>query len=51
MLGPNLFVVAANAFPQNPGYNPSGTVCALAFCAGTQIRDRYLTSPGPMVRA
>ncbi len=27
---PNLFVTGASAFPQNPGYNPTGTVAALA---------------------
>lgn len=47
----NVFVVGANAFPQNPGYNPTGTVCALAFWAGEKIREVYLKSPGPMVQA
>ncbi len=28
---PNLFVMGANAFPQNAGYNPTGTVAALAY--------------------
>ena len=28
---PNLFVIGASAFPQNPGYNPTGTVGALAY--------------------
>ncbi len=27
---PNLFVIGASAFPQNVGYNPTGTVGALA---------------------
>ncbi|RCW87096.1 GMC family oxidoreductase [Paracoccus lutimaris] len=45
---PNLFVVGAQAFPQNPGYNPTGTVCALAGWAGAAIRDLYLKSPGPL---
>lgn len=32
---PNLFVMGACAFPQNPGYNPTGTVGALAYNART----------------
>jgi gluconate 2-dehydrogenase alpha chain len=42
----NLFVVGANAFPQNPGYNPTGTVAALAYWCADAIRNRYLKSPG-----
>jgi gluconate 2-dehydrogenase alpha chain len=45
----NLFVVGASAYPQNPGYNPTGTVGALAFWALDAIRDRYLPNPGPLV--
>ncbi len=30
---PNLFVMGACAFPQNAGYNPTGTVAALAYWA------------------
>jgi gluconate 2-dehydrogenase alpha chain len=48
---PNLFVVGASAFPQNPGYNPTGTVAALAFKAAEAIRRLYLKDPGPLVRA
>ncbi len=47
---PNLFVVGASAFPQNPGYNPTGTAAALAFKAADAIRNIYLKDPGPMVR-
>ncbi len=47
----NLFVVGASAFPQNPGYNPTGTVGALAFKAAAAIRDQYLKNPGPLVQA
>jgi gluconate 2-dehydrogenase alpha chain len=43
---PNLFVIGSNAFPQNPGYNPTGTVCALAYWAADAIKTRYLKSPG-----
>jgi gluconate 2-dehydrogenase alpha chain len=42
----NLFVVGSNAFPQNPGYNPTGTVAALAYWCADAIRNRYLKSPG-----
>ena len=47
---PNLFVMGASAFPQNPGYNPTGTVGALAYFAAAAIKDNYLKSPGPLVR-
>jgi gluconate 2-dehydrogenase alpha chain len=46
---PNLFVIGASAFPQNAGYNPTGTVAALAFWAADAIRTRYLPNPGPLV--
>ena len=46
---PNLFVVGASAFPQNPGYNPTGTVGALAFKAADAIRRLYLKNPGEMI--
>src|SRR5690349_12775840 len=45
---PNLFVLGASAFPQNPGYNPTGTVAALAYWSAAAIRSRYLKSPGPL---
>jgi gluconate 2-dehydrogenase alpha chain len=48
---PNLFVQGAAAFPQNAGYNPTGTVGALAFWSAKAIRERYLKSPGPLVDA
>jgi gluconate 2-dehydrogenase alpha chain len=47
---PNLFVTGATAFPQNAGYNPTGTVGALAYWAADAIVGRYLKSPGPLVR-
>lgn len=46
---PNLFVVGASAFPQNPGYNPTGTVGALAFKAADGIVNHYLRNPGEMI--
>jgi gluconate 2-dehydrogenase alpha chain len=48
---PNVFVIGASAFPQNAGYNPTGTVGALAFQAADAIRTQYLKSPGPLVPA
>jgi gluconate 2-dehydrogenase alpha chain len=48
---PNLFVQGATAFPQNAGYNPTGTVGAFAFWSATAIRERYLKTPGPLVNA
>ncbi|MBW8784537.1 MAG: GMC family oxidoreductase [Novosphingobium sp.] len=48
---PNLFVMGASAFPQNAGYNPTGTVAALAYYAADAIRTQYLNSPGPLVPA
>ncbi len=48
---PNLFVMGASAFPQNAGYNPTGTVAALALWSAAAIRDRYLKNPGPLVDA
>jgi gluconate 2-dehydrogenase alpha chain len=48
---PNLFVMGATAFPQNAGYNPTGTVGALAFWAAKAIRSQYLKNPGPLVHA
>jgi gluconate 2-dehydrogenase alpha chain len=48
---PNVFVIGASAFPQNAGYNPTGTVGALAFVAADAIITKYLKSPGPLVQA
>ncbi len=48
---PNLFVMGASAFPQNAGYNPTGTLAALAFWSAETIRNEYLKNPGPLVHA
>ncbi|PSJ58765.1 GMC family oxidoreductase [Kumtagia ephedrae] len=48
---PNLFVMGAGVFPQNAGYNPTGTVAALAYWSADAIRARYLRNPGPLVQA
>lgn len=47
----NVFVFGASAFPQNAGYNPTGTVGALALWAADAIRTQYLRNPGPLVQA
>jgi gluconate 2-dehydrogenase alpha chain len=47
----NLFVLGASAFPQNPGYNPTGTVGALTYWAANAIKNQYLRNPGPLVQA
>ena len=48
---PNVFVLGSSVFPQNAGYNPTGTVGALAYWAADAIRTRYLKQPGPLVPA
>lgn len=40
----NLFVPGASAFPHNSGYNPTGTVGALAFRAAEGMKQ-YLKRP------
>ncbi len=42
-------VIGASAFPQNGGYNPTGTVGALTFQALDAIKTRYLKRPGALV--
>jgi gluconate 2-dehydrogenase alpha chain len=42
---PNLFVVGASNFPQHGGYNPTGTVGALAYHTADALITRYLPSP------
>jgi gluconate 2-dehydrogenase alpha chain len=44
----NLFVMGASVFPQNAGYNPTGTVGALAYWSANAITNRYIKSPGPL---
>ena len=48
---PNVFVMGACVFPQNPGYNPTGTVGALTFWAARAIKEQYLRNPGPLMSA
>jgi gluconate 2-dehydrogenase alpha chain len=47
----NVFVLGASAFPQNAGYNPTGTVGALAYWAADAIINQYISNPGPLVHA
>ena len=44
----NLFVLGASSFPQNAGYNPTGTVGALAYHTMNAVIKRYVKSPGPL---
>jgi gluconate 2-dehydrogenase alpha chain len=48
---PNVFVFGASVFPQNAGYNPTGTVGALTYFAADAIKSQYLKNPGPLVQA
>lgn len=46
----NVFVPGgASVYPQNHGYNPTGTVGALAYWTTDAIVGRYLKNPGPLV--
>jgi gluconate 2-dehydrogenase alpha chain len=45
----NVFVVGACNFPQNAGFNPTGTVGALAYRAADGIVNKYRKHPGPLV--
>ena len=47
----NLFVLGASVFPQQHGYNPTGTVGALAYWAAHAVTTQYLKNPGPLVHA
>jgi gluconate 2-dehydrogenase alpha chain len=48
---PNVFSMGAGAFPQQAGYNPTGTLAALAYLSADAIKSQYLKAPGPLVRA
>jgi gluconate 2-dehydrogenase alpha chain len=47
----NLFVLGASVFPQQHGYNPTGTVGALAYWSAKAVTTQYLKNPGPLVHA
>ena len=46
---PNLWVIGASAFPQNPSHNPTLTVLAVTTWAADALIDRYLKHPGKLV--
>jgi gluconate 2-dehydrogenase alpha chain len=45
---PNLFVVGASSFPQNPSGNPTLTALALTYRTADAILDRFVKTPGPL---
>jgi gluconate 2-dehydrogenase alpha chain len=45
----NVWVVGASNFPQQAGFNPTGTVGALAYRAADGIINHYSKNPGPLV--
>ncbi|HET8726381.1 MAG TPA: GMC family oxidoreductase [Alphaproteobacteria bacterium] len=45
----NLWVMGSSVFPQNPGYNPTDTVGALAYRAADTMINDYLKNPRPLV--
>jgi len=47
----NLFVMGASVFAHNGGYNPTGTVGALAYWSAKAITEQYIKKPGPLVHA
>jgi gluconate 2-dehydrogenase alpha chain len=47
----NVFVMGASAFPQNAGYNPTGTVAALAYWSAKAITEQYLRDPRALVQS
>ena len=48
---PTLFVTGAGLYPQNPGYNPTGTLAALCYMAADAIKTQYAKAPGALVQA
>jgi len=45
---PNLFVLGASAFPQNPSAHPTLTILALTYRTADAIVDRYLKNPSAL---
>ncbi len=45
---PNLFVLGASSFPQNPSGNPTLTVLAQTLRTADALIGRYLKNPGPL---
>ncbi|GBR68494.1 GMC family oxidoreductase [Gluconobacter kanchanaburiensis] len=46
----NLFVLGASSYPNNGGYNPTGTLSALTLWTAKAIIDNYVKSPGSLMR-
>jgi gluconate 2-dehydrogenase alpha chain len=46
---PDVWVVGASAYPQNPSHNPTLTAIALTTWAADALIDRYLKSPGRLL--
>lgn len=46
---PDLFVVGASAFPQNPSHNPTLTAVALTTWAADAMIERYFNAPGRLL--
>jgi gluconate 2-dehydrogenase alpha chain len=46
---PDLWVVGASAFPQNPSHNPTLTAIAVTTWAADALIERYLKRPGSVL--
>jgi gluconate 2-dehydrogenase alpha chain len=46
---PDLWVIGASAFPQNPSHNPTLTAIAVTTWAADALINRYLINPGKLV--
>lgn len=46
----NLFVLGASSYPNNGGYNPTGTLSALTLWTARAIINDYLRHPGALTR-
>lgn len=46
---PDLWVVGASAFPENPSHNPTLTAIAVTTWAADALIDRYLKNPGKLL--
>lgn len=47
----NLFLTGASLFPQQHGYNPTGTLGAITYLTAEKIVKDYVRNPGPLVHA
>ncbi len=48
---PNVFVTGAALYPQNPGANPTNTLCALAYRTAEAIKERYVREPNRLLQS